>query len=301
MIAPMPTHVRRRLLALLLCLPVPAFAAQTVRLPGTLCPDSPALFRSGFEVAEGIPSAPSGGSGGAGPGDVSRTISVPGLGNRTFYLRVPAGYTPARSWPLLFALHGTSGSPANAIVYAQQVRGDWSSWADARGFLVLAPVGNQAEGGWGAYGDVQEIGAALDDTLARYNIETSRVYLWGFSSGAHFGHTLALNNPDVFAAYGTSAGSLEMHACTDDGSWPPTCAALLAGAQPKIPVDIHIGTSDPLMQPPYTATDDPQRFRDGGWRDNDTLFVRRFVGGHSYSVAQLGEIWRNLCPFALVP
>src|SRR5690606_3633935 len=152
---------------------------QTVRLPGTLCPDSPALFRSGFEVAEGIPSAPSGGSGGAGPGDVSRTISVPGLGNRTFYLRVPAGYTPARSWPLLFALHGTSGSPANAIVYAQQVRSDWSSWADARGFLVLAPVGNQAEGGWGAYGDVQEIGAALDDTLARYNIETSRVYLWG--------------------------------------------------------------------------------------------------------------------------
>lgn len=297
----MPAHAALRLALLLVALlPAPAIAA-TVRLPGTLCPDSGPLFRSGFEAGESVPFLPSNGSGGAAPGNVTRTVNVPGLGNRTFYLRLPPDYAPERTWPLLIALHGTSGSPANSVVYAQQVRSDWSSWADARGFIVLAPVGNSVQGGWGAIGDIEEIGAALDDTLARYNIETSRLYLWGFSAGAHFGHSIALNNTAVFAAYGVSAGSLEMHACTDDGSWPPTCSALLAGAQPKIPVDIHIGTSDPLMQPPYTATGDPQRFRDGGWRDNDTLFRRLFVGGHSYTVAQLGEIWRNLCPFALVP
>ena len=127
------------------------------------------------------------------------------------------------------------------------------------------------------------------------------MYLWGFSAGAHYGHAIALNNTEFFAAYGVSAGSLEMYACTDDGSYPPTCAALLAGAQPKIPVDLHIGSSDPLSQPPYTASGDAQRLRNGGWRDNDTLFHRPFTGGHSYSVAQLGQIWNNLCPFALGP
>lgn len=297
----MPVPARFRLVFVLAAL-LPGLAhAGTVRLPGTLCPDSNPLFRSGFEAGEAVPHDPSQGSGGAYPGNVTRTVDVPGFGNRTFYLRLPPDYTPQQSWPLLLALRGASGSPANSVTYAQQVRSDWSSWADARGFIVLAPVGNSTQGGWGANGDVQEIGAALDDTFARYNIEASRVYLWGFSAGAHFGHAIALNNTGVFAAYGTSAGSLEAYACTDDGSWPPTCAALLAGTQPKIPVDVHIGTSDPLMQPPYTASGDPQRFRNGGWRDNDTLFLTLFAGGHSYTVAQLGEVWRNLCPFAQVP
>lgn len=292
--------VFRPALVLLALLPVVAIAG-TIRLPGSLCPGSNPTFRSGFEVNESIPLVPSNGSGGVSPGNVTRTVNVPGFGNRTFYLRLPPGYTTQQTWPLLIALHGTSGSPANAVVYAQQVRSDWSSWADSRGFIVLAPVGNSVQGGWGTSGDIEEIAAALDDTLARYNVELSRLYLWGFSAGAHFGHSIALGNTSVFAAYGVSAGSLEMHACTDDGSWPPTCAALLAGTQPKIPVDIHIGTSDPLMQPPYTSTGDPQRFRNGGWRDNDTLFVRQFVGGHNYTVTHLGEIWKNLCPFAQVP
>ena len=291
----------RAVAATLCLLLLPAVAtAGTVWLPGSLCPDSDALFRSGFETGESVPHLPSNGSGGTYPGDVTRTINVPGLGNRTFYLHLPPAYSPAQSWPLLLALRG-SAPPASMATYAQQVRSDWSARADAAGFIVLAPVGTSAQGGWGASGDLTEIGAALEDTLARYNVETSRVYLWGFSAGAHFGHALALGNTDLFAAYGTSAGSLEMFACTDDGSWPPACAALLAGTQRKIPVDIHIGTSDPLMQPPYTADGDPDRFRAGGWLDRETLFVRWFVGGHAYTQAHLAQIWNNLCPFALAP
>jgi hypothetical protein len=279
---------------------MPAGAVDTVRLPGTMCPSSDPLFRGGFEFAAAIPHAPSNGSGGAYPGNATRTVNVPGLGNRTYYLRLPPGYTPTHAWPLLLALRG-AGPPANLAAYAQQVRADWSGWADTRGFIVLAPVGNSTLGGWGASGDIEEIDAALTDAFGAYNIEQSRVYLWGFSAGAHYGHAIALNSTDFFAAYGVSAGSLEQYACTDDGSYPPTCAALLAGAQPKIPVDIHIGSSDPLNQPPYTAAGDAQRFRNGGWVDNDTLFQTVFAGGHSYSVAHLGQIWNTLCPFALGP
>ena len=108
-----------------------------------------------------------------------------------------------------------------------------------------------------------------------------------------------MNNTQYFAAYGVSAGSLEQYACTDNGSYPPTCAALLGDAQPKIPVDIHLGNTDPLASPPYTAAGDPARFEANGWTLNRNLYYAMFAGGHTYTVAQLGEIWNHLCPFAL--
>lgn len=293
----MPVAATHRLALLLAALSSLPAIAGTVRLPGTLCPDSNPLFRSGFEAGETVPHDPSQGSGGAYPGNVTRTVNVPGFGNRSYYLRIPTGYSPGQAVPLLLALRGAA-PPASMATYAQQVRNDWSSWADARGFIVLAPVGNSLQGGWGANGDIAEINAALADAFEAYNIEQSRVHLWGFSAGAHYGHDLALNNTQFFAAYGVSAGGLQQYAC--DVSGAPPCTTLLAGAQPKIPVDIHLGNSDPLYTT-YGAGNDPQRFRNGGWRDNDTLFYTLFPGGHSYTVAQLGEIWRNLCPFALAP
>jgi len=275
---------------------VAAGAATTVPLPPSYCPASTVIFRDGFEPA-GVPHDPSNGSGGAYPGNVTRTIAVPGFGTRSYYLHVPANYTATRSWPLLLALRGQSLPVSTA---AQQVRSDWSSWSDLDGFIVIAVAGNSTQGGWGAAGDIEEIDAALGDAFASYNVEQSRVYLWGFSAGAHYGHWLALGNTDFFAAYGVSAGSLEQYACTDDGSFPPTCSALLTGTHPKIPVDIHLGTSDPLYLQ-YGAGDDPTRFENGGWALNQDLFYIRFAGGHTYTVQQLGQIWNNICPFALGP
>ena len=60
MIAPMPTHVRRRLLALLLCLPVPAFAAQTVADGRELGFDWSKVNVNGGAIALGHPIGASG-------------------------------------------------------------------------------------------------------------------------------------------------------------------------------------------------------------------------------------------------
>jgi poly(3-hydroxybutyrate) depolymerase len=287
------------LLPLLFAFPF-AQAATTVPLPGWMCGSGDTVFRSGFEASEVLPHDPSNGSGGAYPGNQTRVITVPNVGNRTFYLRLPPDYTPSRSWPLLLALHGATGSFATAPAAAQQVRSDWSGWADGSGFIVLAPVATGTQGGWNPDVDVPTMSAALDDTMARYNVEQSRIDLWGYSAGAHVAHALALNNTDYFAAYGVSAGSLEAYACTDDGSYPPTCAALLSGAQPKIPVDIHLGNQDPLYTT-YGAGNDPARFQSGGWVLNQNLFYTLFAGGHTYTITQLGEIWNHICPFALGP
>ena len=273
-------------------------AASTVHLPAWVCSEPDAIFQSGFEAQAAIPHAPSNGSGGAFPGDRTRSVAVSGVGNRVYYLHLPPAYTPARAVPVILVLHGASGSVSDSPAAAQQVRADWSALADAAGLAVIAVVGNQEQGGWGAPADGPELSAVLDDAFAAYNLDASRIYLWGFSAGAHYAHGLALDNTDYFAAYGVSAGSLEQYACTDDGSYPPTCAALLGGAQPKIPVDIHLGNTDPLYLD-YGAGDDPARFEAGGWVMGDDLFYTLFAGGHEYTVAQLGEIWNNICPFAL--
>jgi predicted esterase len=275
-------------------------AATTVPLPAWVCGDADSVFRSGFETGEAIPHEPSNGAGGLYPGDQARVITVPGLGSHAVFLHIPAAYTPARAWPLLLALHGRAGYGGDSMDAARQVRSDWSALADAHGFVVVAPVASGAEGGWDPDVDIPVIFAALDDTMSRYDIERSRIDMWGYSAGAFLAHGLALNHTDFFAAYGVSAGSLTQYACSDSGSPPPSCSALLAGAEPKTPVDIHLGVLDPLYTI-YGAGDDPARFEAGGWVLNQDLFYTLFAGGHTYTIAQLGEIWTNICPFALGP
>ncbi|MEO7323675.1 MAG: hypothetical protein ABIW82_02495 [Dokdonella sp.] len=269
-------------------------AATTVRLPASTCPASDTLFWNGFENSA-IPNLASNGSGGAYPGDIERTVTVPVFGARTYYLHVPPNYTPAHAWPMLLALHGSSPSSA---VAAQAIRADWSTIADSGGFIVIAAASNGT--GWGNSDDLAEIQSFLADAFASYNIEQSRVYLWGFSSGGHYGHWYALNHTDFFAAYSVSAGALQLYTCTDSGS--PNCATVLTGVPRKIPVDIHIGNTDPLYtHPEWDVKHDDDRFASGGWVKGRDLFFVVFGGAHTYTVPQLGQIWNNLCPFAVGP
>jgi poly(3-hydroxybutyrate) depolymerase len=277
-----------------------AQGATTVPLPDWMCAAGPndTVFASGFEAAESVPSHPSNGSGGPYPGNEARTLTVAGSPH-LLYLYVPTSYSPARGMPLLLALHGTAGD-AGAPNAARTVRTDWSSVAETYGFIVLAPAANGAQGSWDPTIDIPALFAAITDTASRYNIEQARVDMWGYSAGGHLAHALALNDTDLFAAYGVSAGALTQYACSDSGSPPPSCSELLSNAEPKIPVDIHIGVMDPLYLY-YGANLDNGRFQAGGWVPEQDLFYRPFAGGHTYTVTQLGEIWNNICPFALGP
>jgi len=297
-----------RLLALLASLVVAgADAATTVVLPGSMCPGGDRVFADGFDAPSAIPHDPSNGSGGAAPGDYLRSISVPGIGTRSYYVHVPVAYDGSSAWPLLVALHGSAGSAAAAPSYAAQIRADWSGIADAGGFIVLAPIATGSQGGWVVdpeqpfpNGDVAAILAEVADVESAYDIERSRVHLWGFSAGGHLAHWLALRETGLLAAYAVSAGALQPLTCTDAG--PPTCASVLGGTPRKIPLDIHIGNSDPLYTYAiYDVIHDRQRFQAGGWVRNRNLYVVVFSGGHIYTVPQLDEIWDHLCPFALGP
>lgn len=272
-------------------------AATTVRLPAALCPASDAIFWNGFEDIV-IPSQPSNGSGGTYPGDVTRTVAVPGVGNRNYYLHLPPAYTPTQAWPLVLALHGAGGA-GTAPAAAQQARTDWSGIADSAGFIIIASEATGGSGGWIPDTDIPAMLAEIDDTAAAYNVERSRIVAWGFSAGGHVAHGLALTHTSLFASYGVSAGVLRAFACSVPGDpSSPACATFLPAVSPKIPVDIHVGTSDSLY-PESLA--DVTRFTSAGWEQERTLFFRPVAGGHAYTPAHLSQIWNNLCPFAVGP
>ncbi|HET9033369.1 MAG TPA: hypothetical protein VFN25_10740 [Dokdonella sp.] len=276
-----------------------------MKLPDWVCAHPDAIFIDGFQPAAGITRLPSNGSGGA-TGSISRTVSVPGYGSHVIYLRVPPSYSSSHPVPLVLALHGQAGSPAAANTAAQAVRNAWAPIADANGFIVVAPVATGGSGGWIAPppnpSDYSIFAAAIADAELAYNIDTSRRIGWGFSAGGHVMHDIMLNDfgapvsIDTFAAYSVSAGILQALAC--NGLNASQCNALVAGASRHIPLDIHIGSSDPLL--PY-ATGDRNFFQANGWTLSSDLWFTTFSGGHTYATAQLSEIWSNLCPFQALP
>ena len=299
-------------LLLLSCCPA-THATTTVRLPAWACNgNNDRIFRHGLQSGEFVPKTPSHGSGGASPGQQLRTLSIAGLGNgvQKIHLYIPPNYNPAYAAPLVITLHGTAGSPANADVYAQDIRNTWQSVAATRGFIVAAPVANGSNGSWldgsgGTPNDYIFLAAAVTDLRAAYNIDDSRVQLWGFSAGGHVAHDLLVNGTvpalDEFhvSSYAVSAGRLFSLACYGDSE--AQCQQRLDTQTRKLPFALYLGTADPMYGPPYNAVDDPPRFETAGWVMYDTVSYYVFGGGHTYEAGHFVDLWNFMCRFALSP
>lgn len=227
-------------------------------------------------------SNPSGGSGGATPGNQTRSVTVSGLGTFDYYLYIPSSYSPSTPVPVMFAFHGAGGA-GTAPAAAQAARNDWSTVAGSQGFIVIAQAATGSSGGWVASNDSAVLNAIINDAFAAYNIEQKRIYAWGFSAGGHFLHLLALQNSTFFAGYGISAGALQALA----GTSAP------ASATRKIPVDLHVGSTDSVV-PPSVVQSDRNNFQANGWTLGTNLWYTEFSGGHTYTTTHLSEIWNNL-------
>ncbi len=115
------------------------------------------------------------------------------------YDYVPASYTGDKAVPLVVLLHGFSEDPLCPAATC-----GWADMAAENGFILVAPD---------YVNDIMSTGiatecvmAAVERAMKEYNIDTSRVYLTGFSMGgmntiyASYAHT------DVFAAIAPMAG-----------------------------------------------------------------------------------------------
>lgn len=262
-----------------------AAAASTVLLPpGRCAPDR--LHGDGFDAPL---SDPSGGSGGA-TLEVTRSIEVPGFGERSFYLYVPPSYDPALATPLVLLLHGQAGSQPGATDFAAaMVRDHWTAAAVEHRFIVLAPAAHTAQGSWSIPESYGLIDAGLADTLARYNIDRRRLYAWGFSAGANLLHALALARSTQFAAYAVNAGSLARGA----GVGAPVAASR------KLPVQLLVGQNDSVYFPETQA--DRDQFLNAGWQLDQNLYYAAHSGGHNYGIGEFPAIWSRWCRFSVQP
>lgn len=153
-------------------------------------------------------------------GDVStRGARQIAIGDRTMLIRLPAGFDPTKRYPLLFILHGSSGTGAGVLV-----RSGLEPTADRHGFIIAAPDGGiHANGGyaWNIPGvptvtgkvptatdpdDVAFIAAAVDKLAAQACVDASRVYATGISGGGRMSSWLACVAADRFAAIAPVVG-----------------------------------------------------------------------------------------------
>ena len=169
-----------------------------------------------------------------------QTISVGGT-TRYYLLNVPsnAGGTPL---PLVFALHGydmnnlslvdlydfTSQSGNKAITVLPQgegpAPGNTSHWGDQA--LKSTWTANAAN-----YDFMQALKADIQD---RFCVDTSRVYMTGFSMGGLFTNSMACEHVDWFRGFAPV-----------EGGGPSSCAN--AAAKPA--VIIHQGNNDTIAKP----------------------------------------------------
>lgn len=198
----------------------------------------------------------------------------------------------------LVPCHAASTGRLPAWVCGQGVPPLFVDGFEAGGVIYREPSGGS---GWVPstdYAVMHAVQAVLNDIAAHYDIDASRIHGWGFSAGGHVLHDLALRQrdgaPDIhdLAAYAVSAGALQGYACTSSVD----CAALLTQVARRIPVDLRVGGSDPLL--PYLQADHA-RFQAAGWGADAALSV--FPAGHVVVPSQLQPTWDFLCRFQRLP
>jgi predicted esterase len=124
------------------------------------------------------------------------TGALPGLPDGVnYYLHLPPEYHHGRSHPVLLALTGQP-QPAEKLV------GFLAQFADRLGYVVVAPEWtNQFNVKPYDYSGEEHpiVTATLRDVLRRFQVDSDKVFLYGFGEGANFALDVGMARPDLFA------------------------------------------------------------------------------------------------------
>lgn len=126
------------------------------------------------------------------------TIQVNGT-TRNMYVYAPANLKQNR--PLLISLHGM-----NQDITYQRNQAKWESLADTANILVVYPAGINNQWDISGNKDVQFLSAIISKMYQQYKIDTTRVYLSGFSMGSMMTYHAMNTMADKFAAFGPVSG-----------------------------------------------------------------------------------------------
>jgi poly(3-hydroxybutyrate) depolymerase len=137
--------------------------------------------------------------------------------------------------PLILSLHGV-----NQDATWQRSHCKWDLVADTASFLVVYPQGISNSWDISSMTDVNFMASIIKKMYNSYHIDTTRVYLNGFSMGAMFTYEAAIKNASLFAAFAPVSGY-------------PLYDANNFGSSRPIPIIAIQGMSDDV----FTPTDIP--------------------------------------------
>lgn len=137
------------------------------------------------------------------------TLTHDGI-SRSYLVHLPSSYDPSTSYPVVMAFNGWYQTPAQIESISRL-----STKADQDNFIAVYPKGitpnyqawNESE--TAGPDDVGFVSQMLDSLINRYNIDTTKIYATGFSSGAGMCYRLAQQLSNRIAAIAPVAGCIK--------------------------------------------------------------------------------------------
>src|SRR5262249_42163931 len=118
-----------------------------------------------------------------------------------YHVQVPPEYHVGRNYPVLFVLHPEGGRPLDMLAA-------WSGLAAQHGYILVAPAWVDGLGPTYNY-TVEEHAAVVEvlrDLRRRFQVDSDRVFLFGFSEGGNMAYDVGLSHPDLFAGVAPMGG-----------------------------------------------------------------------------------------------
>jgi poly(3-hydroxybutyrate) depolymerase len=151
------------------------------------------------EAQQNAARSPGCGSSAQGAGQfVTQTLTVAEQ-TRSYHVRLPDGYDPARAYPLIFRFHGYSGNGLSGGLEIERSAG-------AAAMIVAA---DGLDAAWGERNEKRDLAFfdAMYETLSqRYCVDLRRVFAYGFSMGGGLVNLLSCVRADKLRASASIAG-----------------------------------------------------------------------------------------------
>ena len=173
-----------------------------------------------------------------------KTVNLTVDGNpRNFIVYLPTGYNNAGKMPLIFAIHGGSGTPEGMINIA-----NFKTIADRDKVVLVYPAGIQKNWNDGrpttpnqlGINDVSFFNQMCDYMINNYSVEGTKIFATGISNGGFMSSRLGCELSNRIAAIAVDAATIEATTIA------PNCNP----GRPVPAIYIH-GTTDPLV--PFTG------------------------------------------------
>ncbi len=173
-----------------------------------------------------------------------KTINLTVDGNaRSFIVYLPTGYNNAGKMPMIFAIHGGSGTPEGMINIA-----NFKTIAERDKVVLVYPSGIQNNWNDGrpttpnqlGINDVNFFNQMCDYMIVNNSIDVTKIYATGISNGGFMSSRLGCELSNRIAAIAVDAATIEATTIA------PNCNP----SRPVSAIYIH-GTTDPLV--PFTG------------------------------------------------